>query len=154
MLCDGSWGLEHRGGEMGVAKQVVAVAVVVVEGQKLLALRRSKKKDAGAGLWEVVSGRLHAGEDPLAAAIRETREETGLEVQIVERPVDCYAAKRGDDPMTVIVYAALLAGGQFQRSAEHDDHRWTDLAGFEALGAPARLVEAARRAFATLAHAG
>ncbi|MCA9616466.1 MAG: NUDIX domain-containing protein, partial [Myxococcales bacterium] len=83
-----------------MAKQVVAVAVVVVEAQKLLALRRSKKKDVGAGLWEVVSGRVRDGEDPLAAAIRETREETGLEVQIVERPVDCYAAKRGDDPMT------------------------------------------------------
>ncbi len=136
-----------------MSKQVVAVAVVVVEARKLLALRRSANKDAGAGLWEVVAGRLHAGEDPLCAATRETREETGLEVQIVERPVDCYAAKRGDDPMTVIVYAALLAGGQFQRSAEHDDHRWTDLAGFEALGAPSRLVEAARRALAALPHA-
>ena len=133
-----------------MAKQIVAVAVVVVEAGKLLALRRSKKKDAGAGLWEVVSGRVREHEEPLVAAVRETREETGFEIEIVKRPVDCYAAKRGDDPMIVIVYAALVIGGQFQRSHEHDDHRWVDVAGFAALGAPTRLVDAVRHAPAVL----
>lgn len=71
-----------------MAKQIVAVAVVVVEAGKLLALRRSRKKDAGAGLWEVVSGRVREHEEPLVAAVRETREETGFEIEIVKRPVD------------------------------------------------------------------
>ena len=138
-----------------MTEQLVAVAVVVVEGRKLLALRRAKTKDAAPGLWEVVSGRLRVGEDPFAGALRETREETGLEVEILERPVDCYAAKRGDAPMIVIAYAAQVSGGvsgpAFRRSKEHDDHRWVDLAGFEALRPPPRLLGAAPRAMNALA---
>lgn len=134
-----------------MAEQLVAVAVVVVEGHKLLALRRAQTKDAAPGVWEVVSGRLRVGEEPVAGALRETREETGLEVEILERPVDCYSAKRGEAPMVVLAFVAQVSGGAFRRSKEHDDHRWVDLAGFEALRPPPRLVEAARRAMNVLA---
>ncbi|MBX3248955.1 MAG: NUDIX hydrolase [Myxococcales bacterium] len=136
--------------EIFTGGQVVAVAVVIVEDRKLLALRRARWRDAGAGLWEVVSGRVGPGEDPAAAAIRETREETGLEIDIVPRPMDCYAMRRGAQPMVVIVYGAHVVRGNFRRSREHDDHRWVTLDELSALGTPPRLVEAARRAYGEL----
>ena len=50
--------------------------------------RRFAAKDAGAGLWETVSGRVEADEAPLDAIAREVREETGLVVAIDPRPGD------------------------------------------------------------------
>ena len=78
---------------------VLAVAAVIVRDDRVLAMRRSSAKDAGAGLWETVSGRVEADEAPLDAIAREVREETGLVVAIDPRPIDAYTARRGDAPM-------------------------------------------------------
>jgi 8-oxo-dGTP pyrophosphatase MutT (NUDIX family) len=55
----------------------VSAVVVNGDGQLLLARR------ADNGLWAVVSGILEPGEEPAAAALRETLEETGAEVEVV-----------------------------------------------------------------------
>ena len=68
--------------------QWVAVVVVIVKDGRLLALRRAMTKDAAPGLWEAVSGRVRAGEEPRDAAAREALEESGLAVEIEPRPVD------------------------------------------------------------------
>lgn len=57
---------------------VAAVAILIFRDGRVLAMRRAATKDAGAGLWETVSGRVEVGEQPLDAAMREVREETGL----------------------------------------------------------------------------
>ncbi|MFL1461330.1 bifunctional GNAT family N-acetyltransferase/(deoxy)nucleoside triphosphate pyrophosphohydrolase [Roseococcus sp. DSY-14] len=55
---------------------VVACALVDVEGRVLLARRPPGKPMAG--LWEFPGGKLHEGETPEAALIRELREELGI----------------------------------------------------------------------------
>ena len=85
----------------GESKQWVAVTVLVFRGGRMLSMRRSSTQQAGAGLWEGVSGRVQVGEDPIAAARREVQEETGLEVVVQPRPVTAYAALRRGEPMTV-----------------------------------------------------
>jgi 8-oxo-dGTP diphosphatase len=57
---------------------VVAVALVDVDGRVLLAQRPQGK--AMAGLWEFPGGKLHDGETPEAALIRELKEELGIDV--------------------------------------------------------------------------
>lgn len=57
---------------------VVAVALVDVDGRVLLAQRPEGK--AMAGLWEFPGGKVHAGETPEAALIRELHEELGIDV--------------------------------------------------------------------------
>jgi len=49
-------------------------------GDELLLLRHPPGSDRFGGLWNGVGGHVEAGEDVLAAARRELREETGLEV--------------------------------------------------------------------------
>lgn len=112
----------------------------------MLAMRRAPEKDAGAGLWETISGRVAAGEEPLAAIAREVREECGLEVRIDPRPVDVYAARRGDAPMIVVWYRGDWVSGEVARSDEHDDHAWLTLDELGARTTLTRLVEAVRRA--------
>ncbi|MGO9545499.1 MAG: (deoxy)nucleoside triphosphate pyrophosphohydrolase [Rhodomicrobium sp.] len=57
---------------------VVAVALIDADGRVLLA-QRPAHKDHG-GLWEFPGGKIHAGETPEAALIRELKEELGIEV--------------------------------------------------------------------------
>jgi 8-oxo-dGTP pyrophosphatase MutT (NUDIX family) len=103
---------------------VVAACVVIVREGRMLAMRRAAHRDAGAGLWEAVSGRVDDGEQPEQAAVREVREESGLAVELDPRPVTAYRARRGAEPMVVIVYRARWTSGEVVRSDEHDDHAW------------------------------
>jgi 8-oxo-dGTP diphosphatase len=57
---------------------VVAVALVDADGRVLLAQRPPGK--AMAGLWEFPGGKIHAGESPEAALIRELKEELDIDV--------------------------------------------------------------------------
>lgn len=124
---------------------IVAVVGVVVRSGEILAMRRSGLK-VGAGLWEATSGRIEPGEEPIAAVRREISEETGLQVHVHPRPVDTYAAKRGAEPMIVIVFRADWVEGEVSRSDEHDDHRWVTVDEFAELTTLDRLAEAVRLA--------
>ena len=57
---------------------VAACALIDADGRVLLARRPEGKKMAG--LWEFPGGKLHAGETPEAALIRELKEELGIDV--------------------------------------------------------------------------
>ncbi len=57
---------------------VVAVALVDADGRVLLARRPEGKMMAG--LWEFPGGKVHEGEAPEAALIRELKEELGIDV--------------------------------------------------------------------------
>lgn len=58
---------------------VVAVALVDADGRVLLAQRPPGK--SMAGLWEFPGGKIHEGETPEAALIRELHEELGIDVK-------------------------------------------------------------------------
>ncbi len=103
---------------------VAAVAAVIFKQGKVLAMQRSLKKDAGPGLWETLSGRIDADEEPLEAVKREIEEECALTVKIDPRPVTAYHSKRKDDEMILIIYRAEYLSGDVVRSVEHDDHDW------------------------------
>jgi 8-oxo-dGTP diphosphatase len=61
----------------------IAIAVVEHEGQFLIGQR--PEGVPLAGLWEFPGGKIGPGESPEAAAIRECREEAGLEVESLFR---------------------------------------------------------------------
>lgn len=55
------------------------VKVVIHDGERVLLLRR---QPAAGGNWQPVTGRIERGESEPAAAVRELREETGLEAAV------------------------------------------------------------------------
>lgn len=59
----------------------IAIAVLYASGEVLIGPRPDG--DALAGLWEFPGGKINPGETPAAAAVRECREETGLEVIVL-----------------------------------------------------------------------
>ncbi len=62
--------------------QLAVGAAIVVDG-KLLIVKRADHDDVFPGHYEIPGGSVDAGEDLLAAVVRETKEETGLETRNV-----------------------------------------------------------------------
>ena len=95
---------------------VPAAGVLVVEDGHVLLVRR--KYDPRAGAWCLPAGFMESGETPEQTAVREVREETGLEVRL--GPLfNVYAGF--DDPRVravLILYEAERTGG---RLAPGDD---------------------------------
>jgi 8-oxo-dGTP diphosphatase len=120
---------------------IVAVAAIIICDGKVLAMRRSKTKDAGAGLWETLSGRVSLGEEPLDAIRREITEECGLEVDVESSPFTAYQARRNDIPMMVLVYKAYYKQGEVVISEEHDDYAWLSPDEFSQRSSLKKLVE-------------
>lgn len=123
-------------------RALIAVSIFIFRGDKVLTLQRSRRALAAPSIWEVVSGRVEAAEDPFAAAAREVREETGLSVALCPRPYDAYRAKRLEEPMLVLVYRADHLAGEVQLSEEHDAFEWIDPRDFAQRCSLPRLVRA------------
>lgn len=59
----------------------VGVGVVITKNQQVLLLRR--RNVHGAGAWSTPGGHLDFGETPEQCAVREVKEETGLDIDAV-----------------------------------------------------------------------
>ena len=72
-------------------------------------------------LWNLPGGGVESGELPTEAAIRETREETGLDVT-VERLVGVYGKQYKDE--LSFAFVCRVVGGQLAASDEADESRY------------------------------
>jgi ADP-ribose pyrophosphatase YjhB (NUDIX family) len=86
---------------------VAAGVIVERDGEVLLVRRRLNPR---RGLWSFPAGFVDFDEAPAEAAIRECREETGLEVEITGL-LDVIAGRGHGEADIVIVYRARGAGG-------------------------------------------
>jgi 8-oxo-dGTP pyrophosphatase MutT (NUDIX family) len=114
------------------------VIVVVRRDGELLVMRRAPER---LGYWSLVSGGLEPEETSWHAAVRELREETGLEAQVHKLSISLSYSLLDDPPAIRARYApgvervtvhAFVAdaptGWEPTLDAEHDLYRWCDLA--------------------------
>ncbi len=103
-------------------------AVVFDDRRRILLLKRTK-----GPYWSLPGGRMDVGESAAGCCIRETREETGLETQVV-RLIGVYS-----DPTSICVYPdgnvhqsfvvlfeARMVGGTLKESGETEAFHWLD----------------------------
>ena len=92
---------------------------------RVLVLRRAAGTRC-TGAWEIVHGRIEAGERPVDAAVRELGEECGLTAdRIYSITVNPFYMVQTDSVELAIVFAAIVEGQAEPRlSHEHDASEW------------------------------
>ncbi len=74
--------------------------------------------------WDFPKGEVKPGEDPLAAAIREVREETTLEGFMFPWGKECHETPLYGKGKVARYYLAESANGEVKLSPEHHEYRW------------------------------
>jgi 8-oxo-dGTP diphosphatase len=92
---------------------------------KALIAKRSDQEDFLAGYWEVVGGRVEQNENMEQACIRETKEESGLEIKII-RPYHeySYTAPDGRSVCGTVFLCQLQQEPKVTLSEEHQEYTW------------------------------
>ena len=98
----------------------VAVGTIITRPDRHVVLVR-RAIDPGYGKWVFPGGYVDRGEEVTLAAIREAREEAGLEIRI-DGLIGIYSYA-GRTPI-IIVYAATMTGGELSVDEEGLEARW------------------------------
>src|SRR5439155_1727012 len=100
-----------------------------LDGYGVLSHLRSRPATGGRspGSWETVHGHIEPGETPVQAALRELREETGIEparLYNVSR-VEAFYRHQANEIVLIPVFAGVVdARAAVRHSAEHDRAEW------------------------------
>ncbi|MEB2289036.1 MAG: NUDIX hydrolase [Anaerolineae bacterium] len=99
----------------------VAVAAFIEDGGRVLLVRRAFNPERGK--WALPAGYVDYGEDPAAAAIREVKEETGLDIAIAG-VLGVSGGSGQFGASIVITYAATVLDGVARPADDADAVLW------------------------------
>jgi ADP-ribose pyrophosphatase YjhB (NUDIX family) len=118
-----------------VHARVLATLVYAMRDDQVLLHRRVK--DPNAGLWVAPGGKLEPTESPTECAVREMREETGLELRDpVLRGVMVEVSPRPDYQWITFIFAATRWTGELAPAAGIGEFRWVRIREVFALAIP------------------
>ncbi len=102
----------------------VAVKGIIVNGDKVLLLKRSSMEDCYKNLWETPGGKINFGENLKEALKREVKEETNLDIEVFI-PVNTWSFFRDDKSYVVgITFLCKPLSEKIRLSEEHVEYRW------------------------------
>lgn len=94
---------------------------------ELLLIKRESKDPHCPGAWEIPGGRLELGENPFEGLKRETKEETGLDIRILN-PLRVRHFTRDDgQKITLISFLCKPISSSITLSEEHVAYSWTSI---------------------------
>jgi len=106
--------------------RILATLVYAIRDDEVLLHQRVK--DPNKGLWVAPGGKLEPTESPTECAMREMREETGLELEDpVLRGVMVEVSPRPDYQWITFIYAAMRWTGELAPAAGIGEFRWVRL---------------------------
>lgn len=88
---------------------LIAAAVVLNKNNEILLINGSKRG------WEIPAGRVEEGESLSSAAIRETKEETGIDIEIIKF---CGIVQYAKESVCSTLFLGRPIGGEFRTSIE------------------------------------
>ena len=112
-------------------RPILAVGAMAVKDGKVLLVKRGE--EPGRGLWTLLGGAVHHGEELKAAVSRELREECGIE-RAVEEIAEVMERMIPDDDgrnryhHVILDFCSRWLRGDLSPSEEVEDARWVEIA--------------------------
>jgi 8-oxo-dGTP diphosphatase len=104
--------------------RIAVKSFIINEKSELLIIKRRDNDQHKPGMWDVPGGRLEPGENPFLGLIRETKEETSLNVEILN-PLAVHHFTRDDGQIiTMITFLCKLKTNKITLSKEHSEFLW------------------------------
>ena len=120
-----------------IGKKMKGSAVLILDDKdRALILKRSMKSRWMPGKWGLPGGKVEKSENSLGAVIRETKEETDLDLE----PVDMKRLEEFSNKVVDMFYASAYTG-EVRIDFEHDDFEWATRADIESYDTTPNLVE-------------
>lgn len=91
-------------------KHIVSAATIVLNKQGELLLIKGPRRG-----WEIPGGQVEEGESIMAAAVRETKEETGIDIEVLKF---CGVFQNVNQSICNTLFLAKATGGELATSAE------------------------------------
>ncbi|UCE45414.1 MAG: NUDIX hydrolase [Methanobacteriota archaeon] len=118
---------ENGSGREYPERPLVGVGVVAIQDGKILLVRRAF--EPGAGKWSIPGGLVEVGEKLSDAGVRETEEETGIRVQVLELinafdMIDLDTKGNAKYHYVLVDFLARPVGGEERLSKEITDLKW------------------------------
>ena len=111
---------------------IVGVGVVILKNGRIILVKR--RVEPGKDRWSIPGGSVRLRERVLDAAIREAKEESGLDIEIIDqRPLDVYDHIIIDEKghtqyhFTSLEFLAKHKGGALKAADDAADARWISL---------------------------
>ena len=132
-------------------RPLVGVGAVIVEAGRVILVRRAAEPMAGE--WSIPGGLLELGETMRAGAVREAREETGLQVEAGEvlEVLDRIVPDANGKPRfhyVLIDFLCRRIAGELRAGGDAAEARWVRESELEGLGVAEPAVQVIHRALA------
>lgn len=105
-----------------LARNAPCAAVLVTRGSSILLSRRAR--EPWAGQWEVPGGFVEKGEHPAEGAVREVREELGIDVRLTGLLGIYIHPSLGDEFLQITVYLAETDTSHEPVADPHEVSEW------------------------------
>jgi 8-oxo-dGTP diphosphatase len=129
--------------------QATAASVALIDRKKVLLIRRAYAPYQN--LWTLPGGRMEAGETAEQCAVREVREELGLEVSGLRHVETQHLSPMSRQDWRLAVFVCTRFSGRVTPSDEIADLAWVALAAVPGMRTTSRLHQLLTRAFALVA---
>jgi ADP-ribose pyrophosphatase YjhB (NUDIX family) len=107
---------------MNLQSNILVASTSILKDGRMLMIKESKNTAGPA--WNFPSGHVEPGEDLTTAARRETKEETGLDVKILESAGLFQFTSRTGHPIILFQFTAEMAGGTIELEEGITEYSW------------------------------
>lgn len=97
-------------------------------GYKFLLLKRAEGDRLYPGIWQIITGKIEKGEKAYETAIREVKEETGLNAErlYVLPHTTTFYSPRTDTISLIPLFVCIVKDDKVKISEEHSSSLWLD----------------------------
>jgi 8-oxo-dGTP diphosphatase len=128
---------------------IIAKAIITGPDDKILAIRRSNTAPRNALEWDLPGGIVEYGEDPVQAVIRETSEETALDIANIT-PIEIISQVGSFGYLVLLLFQATATVTKISLSYEHDQYQWVTSDEFDALDTEDQFKKTVKKAQASI----